>query len=164
MKKIILLLIIVFVSCNSKKPTQFSEEANMEMLIGLDDSKITLKEVIYEQKGKKILIDVWASWCKDCIYGFPKVKELQKEFPDIVFLFLSVDRSNPSWKRAIDKYNLVGKHYNLPEGMSDGEFVNFINLNWIARYMVIDETGEIKLFKATDASDEKIKEALKATR
>jgi thiol-disulfide isomerase/thioredoxin len=164
MKKIILLLIIAFVSCNSKKPTQFSEEANMEMLIGLDDSKITLKEVIYEQKGKKILIDVWASWCKDCIYGFPKVKELQKEFPDVVFLFLSVDRSNPSWKRAIDKYNLVGKHYNLPEGMSDGEFVNFINLNWIARYMVIDETGEIKLFKATDASDEKIKEALKATR
>jgi thiol-disulfide isomerase/thioredoxin len=164
MKKIILLLIIAFISCNSKKPTQFSEEANMEMLIGLDDSKITLKEVIYEQKGKKILIDVWASWCKDCIYGFPKVKELQKEFPDVVFLFLSVDRSNPSWKRAIDKYNLVGKHYNLPEGMSDGEFVNFINLNWIARYMVIDETGEIKLFKATDASDEKIKEALKATR
>ena len=48
--------------------------------------------------------------------------------------------------------------------MDDGEFVNFINLNWIARYMVIDETGEIKLFKATDASDEKIKEALKADR
>ncbi|PQJ77525.1 TlpA family protein disulfide reductase [Polaribacter glomeratus] len=162
MKKIILLLFIVFVSCNSKKPTQFSEEANMEMLLGLDDSKITLREVIYEHKGKKILIDVWASWCKDCIVGFPKVKELQKEFPDVVFLFLSVDRSSPSWKRAIEKYNLIGEHYNLPEGMDDGAFVNFINLSWIARYMVIDEAGEISLFKATDASDEKIKKALKA--
>ena len=53
MKKTLLLLIIVFISCNSKKPTQFSEEANTEMLIGLDNSKITLREVIYEHKAKK---------------------------------------------------------------------------------------------------------------
>jgi len=160
MKKIFLLLIIVFVSC-SDDPKEFSEEANLEMLIGLDDSKITLREVLYQQKGKKIFIDVWASWCKDCIAGFPKVKELQKEFPDVVFLYLSVDISNPSWKRAIERYNLVGEHYNLPKGMNEGDFVDFVNLNWISRYMVIDEKGQIQLFKATDPSDKKIIKALK---
>ena len=160
MKKIFLLLIIVFVSC-SEDPKEFSEEANLEMLIGLDDSKITLREVLYQQKGKKIFIDVWASWCKDCVAGFPKVKELQKEFPDVVFLYLSVDISNPSWKRAIEKYNLVGEHYNLPKGMNEGDFVDFVNLNWISRYMVIDEKGQIQLFKATDPSDKKIIKALK---
>jgi len=161
MKKLFLLLIIVFISCNSEQPTQFSTDAYKEMLIGLDDSKITLREVLYNYKGKKIFIDVWASWCKDCIVGVPKVKKLQKEFPGVVFLFLSVDRSNPSWKRAIKRYNLKGVHYNLPEGMKDGKFVDFINLNWIPRYMVIDETGEITLFKATNAADKKIKEVLK---
>ena len=161
MKKLFLLLIVIFISCNSEKPTQFSTEAYKEMLIGLDDSKITLREVLYNHKGKKILIDVWASWCKDCIVGVPKIKKLQKEFPDVVFLFLSVDRSNPSWKRAINRYNLKGEHYNLPEGMKDGEFVDFINLNWIPRYMVINESGEITLFKATNAADKDIKEALK---
>jgi len=160
MKKIFLLLIIVFVSC-SDDPKEFSEEANLEMLIGLDDSKITLREVLYQQKGKKIFIDVWASWCKDCIAGFPKVRELQKDFPDVVFLFLSVDISNPSWKRAIEKYNLIGEHYNLPKGMNEGDFVDFVNLNWISRYMVIDEKGQIQLFKATDPSNEKIIKALK---
>jgi hypothetical protein len=45
--------------------------------------------------------------------------------------------------------------------MKDGKFVDFINLNWIPRYMVIDETGEITLFKATNAADKKIKEVLK---
>ncbi|WP_339883074.1 TlpA disulfide reductase family protein [Polaribacter vadi] len=160
MKKIFFLLIIVFVSC-SEDPKEFSEEANLEMLIGLDDSKITLREVLYQQKGKKIFIDVWASWCKDCIAGFPKVKKLQKEFPDVVFLFLSVDISNPSWKRAIERYNLVGEHYNLPKGMNEGDFVDFVNLNWISRYMVIDEKGQIQLFKATDPSDKKIIKALK---
>ena len=160
MKKILLLLTLVFLSC-SEDPKQFTEKANLEMLIGLDNSKITLREVIHQQKGKKILIDVWASWCKDCIVGFPKVKELQKEFPEVAYLFLSVDRSNPSWKRGVKKFNLKGIHYNLPKGMNEGDFVDFINLGWIPRYMVINETGEISLFKATNAADKKIKEALK---
>lgn len=161
MKKIFLLLLIVFVGCNREYPTQFSEPANLEMLIGLDNSKITLREVLYDQKGKKVLIDIWASWCKDCIVGFPKLKKLQAEFPDVTYLFLSVDLSNTAWKRAIKKYNLVGEHYNLPKGMNDGDFVDFINLGWIPRYMVINEKGEITLFKATKASDKNIINALK---
>tara|TARA_R110002072_G_scaffold168350_2_gene321900 strand:+ start:622 stop:1113 length:492 start_codon:yes stop_codon:yes gene_type:complete len=163
MKKIFLLLFIVFVGC-SDDPKEFSEEANLEMLIGLDDSKITLREVLYQQKGKKIFIDVWASWCKDCVIGFPKVKELQAEFPEVAFLFLSVDISNPSWKRAIEKYNLVGEHYNLPKGMEEGDFVDFVNLNWISRYMVIDEKGKIEVFRAIDPLDKKIIKALKKTK
>ena len=161
MKKIILLLLITFISCNQEGPKEFSEKALQEMLIGLNDSKITLREVLYKNKGKKILIDIWASWCKDCIVGVPKAKELQKQFPDVVYLFLSVDFSKPSWKRAITKYDLTGEHYNLSKGMNDGDFVDFIHLNWIPRYIVVDEKGGIQLFKATKASDENIVKALK---
>ncbi len=161
MKKIFLVLIIIFTSCNLNNPTEFSEEALQEMLISVDGSKTTLREVLHYKKRKKILIDVWASWCPDCIRDIPKIKELQKEFPDVDFLFLSVDRSNPSWKRAIKKYNLKGNHYNLPKGMNDGDFVDFVNLNWISRFMVIDEKGKIQLFKATKASDNEIVEALR---
>ncbi len=160
MKKIFFLFIIILAGC-SEDPKQFSEKANLEMLIGLDDSKITLREVLNDQKGKKVFIDIWASWCKDCIAGFPRVARLQNEFPDVVFLYLSVDISNPSWKRAIKKYNLKGEHYNLPKGMNEGDFVDFVNLSWISRYMVIDEKGDISLFKATDTSDKRIQEALK---
>ena len=48
--------------------------------------------------------------------------------------------------------------------MKEGDFVDFVNLNWISRYMVIDEKGEITLFKATDTSDKDIVEALKKER
>ncbi|WP_397447368.1 TlpA family protein disulfide reductase [Polaribacter sp. R77954] len=160
MKKIFLIIFITLVGCNIDYPKQFSEKANLEMLIGVNNSKITLREVLHQHKGKKIVIDVWASWCKDCIVGFPKVKDLQAEFPDVVYLFLSVDISNSSWKKAIQKYNLTGEHYNLPQGMNDGDFVDFINLGWIPRYMVIDEEGEITLFKATNTSDKNIRKAL----
>ena len=159
MKKIFLLLTIIFMSC-SPDPTEFSEKALKEMLVAQDGSKLSFREVIYQNKGKKILIDVWASWCKDCIVGIPKIKELQKEFPEVVYVFLSVDLGNSSWKRAIKKYNLVGEHYNLPKGMNDGDFVDFLNVNWIPHYLVIDETGKIEVFKATKITDSNIKKAL----
>ena len=47
-----------------------------------------------------------------------------------------------------------------PKGMKKGEFVDFLNLGWIPRYLVINEKGQITLFKATSASDNDIYEAL----
>lgn len=160
MKKIILLLFITFIGCGTEEPTTFSEKALQEMLIDVNNTKLTFREVLYYNKGKKILIDVWASWCKDCIVGIPDSKKLQKEFPEVVYVYLSVDFSKPSWKRAIEKYNLEGEHYNLPKGMNSGDFVDFINLSWIPRYIVVDEKGQIQLFKATKVTDERIVKAL----
>jgi thiol-disulfide isomerase/thioredoxin len=157
----ILVLLCIFVSCNIETPTTFSEKALNEKLYNLDDVPSTLQEVMNQHKGQKILIDVWASWCRDCIAGMPKVKELQKEFPEVVFLFLSVDERIGSWKRGVKRYKVIGEHYNLPKGMKDGDLVDFLNVSWIPRYIVVDEKGSITLFKATDASDKDIITALK---
>ena len=162
MKKLILLVVaIILTSCNFETPTQFSEKALNDTLISLDGSKISFKEVINQYKGKKILIDVWASWCADCVKGMPKIKQLQKKFPEVVFLFLSVDKKNNSWKNGIIKFKINGEHYNLPKGNKEGDFVDFINLWWIPRYLVVDKKGNISLFKATEVSDKRIMQALK---
>lgn len=160
MKKIYLLFILFISACSFEKPTEFSDSALKETFYSLEDNSYQLKEVLDAYKGKIILIDVWASWCADCIKGLPKVKQLQKEFPEVVFLFLSVDTNKNSWKNGIDRFKIEGNHYNLPTGMKDGDFVHFINLSWISRYMIIDENGKIALFKATNASDTSIKEVL----
>lgn len=163
MKKNIILLVttLVLSSCNFETPTKFSEQAFNDILFSIADEKSTFKEVIHQYKGKKVLIDVWASWCADCIKGLPTVRKLQREFPEVVFLFLSVDKNKNSWKKGIQRFKIKGEHYILPKGMSDGDFVNFINLSWIPRYMVVDETGTISLFKATNSSDKNIIKALK---
>ena len=160
-KKIILVLSLFLVSCNFETPTQFSEKALNDTVVALDDSSASFKDVVNKYKGKKVLIDVWASWCADCIKGLPNVKELQKEFPEVVFLFLSVDERQNSWKKGIQRFKINGEHYNLPKGMKKGDFVDFLNLNWIPRYLVIDEKGGSTLFKATKASDKSIIEALR---
>ncbi|MCL7764097.1 TlpA family protein disulfide reductase [Polaribacter sp. Z014] len=161
-KKILFLILVsILVSCNFEKPTEFSEEALNEKVYNLNDEVATFQEVINQHKGKNILIDVWASWCRDCIKGMPKVKELQAKFPEVVYLFLSVDEKKGSWKRGVKRYNVIGEHYNLPKGMKTGDLVGFLNLNWIPRYVVVNENGKISLFKATEASDNAIIEALR---
>ncbi|RKE90790.1 TlpA family protein disulfide reductase [Ichthyenterobacterium magnum] len=161
MKKIIHFILITCLtfSC-AEPPLQFSEEALNEKVITLDGNAITLSEVLELHQGKTVLIDVWASWCGDCIQGMPKVKAIQNQFKTIDYVFLSVDRSQAAWKRGIEKYKVKGFHYFIPKGQK-GAFGKFLNSNWIPRYMVINPDGSIKLYKATKATDQSIIEALK---
>lgn len=160
-KALFLIFTICLISCNSKNPKQFSEKALQDMVLSVDDIKLTFREVLQKNKNKTILIDVWASWCKDCIAGLPKLKEIQKEFPEVAYVFLSVDRGNKAWKNAIIKYNLEGQHYNFPKGQKNGDFVDFINLWWIPRYIVINKKGEIVVFNSKSSTDDAIITALK---
>lgn len=159
MKKIIVLvLILALTSC--EKPTQFSEEALQETFTSLGKEDVTFQSILEKHKGKKILIDIWASWCRDCIVRLPELKNLQKENPDVSYVFLSLDKSLNSWQKAIDRYKIEGDHYFMKSGKK-GEFGDFLNLWWIPRYVVVDENKEITLYKATKITDKNISEALK---
>ena len=155
---LIIMVLSVF-SCNVETPTQFSEEALNDTFISLDDEVLTFETILEKYKGKQIVIDVWASWCKDCVRGFSKLKQLQEEKDDVVYLFLSLDRSIDKWKRGIDKYNIEGEHYYMQSGWK-GPFGKFLDLDWVPRYLVVDAQGNIKLFRAVKADDKRIRERL----
>jgi len=160
MKKLLFFTsIILLFSCTSKVEKEFSEVALKNNLLEISGTLTSLEDVLNLHKGKKVLIDVWASWCADCVRGFPKVKELQQEFPEVAFLFLSVDKNINAWKKGISRFKLTGEHY-LVENDFDSDLSDFLDLSWIPRYLVIDEKGKISLFKATKAADEKIVKAL----
>jgi len=160
MFKRFLLILVVFTACTFEAPTEFSEKAMKDTFLTLENQPIVFKEILDTYKGKKVLIDVWASWCKDCIVTLPDLKELQKEFPDVVYLFLSLDKSTHRWKKGIKRFNIVGEHYYMKSGW-DGDFGEFLNLNWIPRYMVVNENGFVDLFKSTKITDARIVNALK---
>lgn len=162
MKKLLIIIGLLFIiSCSSREiPTQFSNEALNETLTTLDENKITFQEILDKYKGKKIIIDIWASWCGDCIRGMPKIVSLQKEHPEAVYLFLSLDKTTRAWKNGIKKYNVKGEHYFIDKGYR-GDFSKFIDIDWIPRYMVVNKNGDIDLFKAVKANDPKITDSLK---
>ena len=160
LKSYIIILCLALISCNFETPTQFSEAALNDLFTSFEGEEVSFSSILESHKGKTILIDVWATWCRDCIVGMPIERALQQEFPEVSFVFLSLDRSEAAWKQGIKKYNIQGDHYFMKSG-PDGPFREFLNSNWIPRYLVVDKQGNIKLFKAKKASDSRIKEALK---
>ena len=154
------IFIWVLAGCSFEDPKQFSEISLTEPLKTLDGSTTTFKDVLETHKGKTLVINVWASWCKDCYVGLPNFKELQKEFPNVDYVFLSLDRTEERWKRSLSRYSVKGEHYFMANAKK-GPLGDFLGLWWIPRYVVVDTDGTIKLFKAKKSSDPNIREALK---
>jgi thiol-disulfide isomerase/thioredoxin len=164
--KLIVIVIVtsIFSACTEKKAVStFGTSTLSEKFTAFDGTQVTFENILNMHKGKTIVIDVWASWCSDCLKGLPLVKKLQENTAadDLVYVFLSVDKNQDNWKAAIAKRKIIGDHYFIPTGMK-GAFGESIDLDWIPRYIVVGKDGDIKLYKAIKANDSKILEAINA--
>jgi len=154
MKKILVLTLFftTVLSCQSRVETQFSTEALNDEFITLEGTSIAFKSILEKHEGNTVFIDVWASWCKDCLKGLPGVKELQANNPEVDFVYLSLDKSQVAWKKGINRLQIQGEHYFMQSGWK-GAMGTFLDLDWIPRYMIIDKQGGIKVFKAIETTD-----------
>ena len=158
MKKLLFVLcLFTFIGC--ERPTQFSAEALEETFLNWNEEEVTFQQITDQYKGSKVLIDIWASWCKDCIVTLPELRVLQQNHPDVKYVFLSLDKTTKSWKRGVERFQIEGEHYFM-QGGKKGAFGDFLNVWWIPRYIVLNEKGDITLFKATKITDKNIVEAL----
>lgn len=114
------------------------------ILIGLDGKQFNFSKY----KGKVVYVDFWASWCGPCRGEFPFSKKMhdgftEKQKKNVVFLYVSIDEDENSWKNAVEKLNLN----NGDHGISNGGFGSGVSqkyqINSIPRYMIIDKNGTI---------------------
>ena|SRR5690554_6591156 len=161
----ILFLALLSISKAQEVPTEmkteFDETSLSQTLQDLDGNQMTVGEVFKKYEGKIILLDVWASWCPDCIKGLPALKEVQRQYPELVYLFFSLDRigKEEAWKNGIEKFDIQGEHYWFNTEWKN-EFTNYIGLNWIPRYLLIDKEGKIAHYYAIHANDTTMMETL----
>ena len=162
MKRIIALLIaFATFSCTSNaQKTKFSEEALSETLLATDGSQVAFKDILKKHKGKTLVIEVWASWCGDCVKAMPKLKELQANNPDVAYVFISMDKTVDKWKAGIEKHEMKGDNYMANDQMK-GVFAKAIDVDWIPRYIILDKKGKIVLYRAIETDFDKINETLK---
>jgi len=141
--------------------TEFDSVSLGQSIYDLEGNKLTVGEVLKKYEGKTILLDLWASWCPDCIKGLPKLKEVQAQYPDLVYLFFSLDRvgKEDAWKNGIEKYDIKGEHYWFNTEWKNA-FTEYIGINWIPRYMLIDKEGKIAHYYAIHADDPQMMEVL----
>ena len=162
MKRIILLLIaFATFSCTKAQKTEFSKEALSETLLATDGSQVAFQDILKKYKGKTLVIEVWASWCGDCVKAMPKLKELQTNNPDVAYLFISMDKTADKWKSGIEKHELKGDHFMANDQMK-GVFAKAVDVDWIPRYIIVDKTGKIALYRAIETDFDKINDTLKS--
>jgi thiol-disulfide isomerase/thioredoxin len=164
MKYITSILIIAFlfigVGCKKEILREFPKEALEDTMQTIDGKSVKFEEILAKHKGKTIFIDIWASWCGDCLKGIPGVKEIQKNNPQLTYLFLSLDKKEKNWKAGIEKHTLIGEHYFLKDGFKS-PFCKAIDVDWIPRYMIINPDGSIKLYEAVKTNDKALQAAIK---
>lgn len=161
MKKIALLIVVFATfSCTLAQKTEFSKKALSETLLATNGSQVQFKDILKNQKGKTTVIEVWASWCGDCVKAMPKIKELQANNPTVSYVFISMDKTADKWKEGIEKHQLNGLQFMANDGMK-GEFGKSIDLDWIPRYIIIDKTGKIVLYRAIETDFDQINATLK---
>jgi len=161
MKKIFLFVVVLAsISCQSQSK-DFTKTTLDNKLVATDGKQTAFSEIIAKHRGKTVVLEIWASWCSDCVKAMPKLKELQKNNPNVDYVFVSMDKAEDKWKAGIEKHELKGDHYWATDGMK-GKFGQSIDLDWIPRYIIIDKTGKIVLYRAVETDFEKMEATLKS--
>ena len=96
-------------------------------------------------KGKYVLIDLWATWCKPCCYEIPFVKEIEHRLKDknIVFVSISSDKDVEAWKKMVKEEKMGGVQLNFDRNR---DFMNYFYAKSIPRFIIIDP--EMKIVNA----------------
>jgi thiol-disulfide isomerase/thioredoxin len=162
MRKLLLFftLSIFGLGCSQKVPqankTGFSKEALAQKLEDEEGKTITIQQILDQHKGKVVVLDFWAGWCRDCLKALPKAKELEENNKNIDFVFLSLDRSKEGFEKSLERFEMKDKeNYWFASGWKN-DFNNYVDLNWIPRYMVIDQKSAIAKYYAISPEDPEI--------
>lgn len=152
----IFLLLISFHLMAQKIPsvmkTVFTEAALNQSIQNTKGETIPIQKIFETNRGQVIVLDLWATWCPDCIITLPKLKKLQIDNPKVKFIYFSLDRNEESWKKGLVKHQLIGDHYWFDSGWKN-DFNEMIELNWIPRYLILDQEGNIAHYYATSTDD-----------
>ncbi len=90
----------------------------------------------------------------------PEVKKLNQTYgKEVVFVNLSFDKTFEKWIQGIEKHEVEGENYFIGDNMK-GTFGKSLDVDWIPRYLIVDKTGKIVLYRAIEKDFDKIKEVL----
>lgn len=88
------LLVASALACNAPPPRGGEDGAANELkpapelVLTTIDGKETIS--LAEQKGKVVLVDLWATWCAPCISELPHLQEMSDRFDASDFLMLGI--------------------------------------------------------------------------
>lgn len=116
-------------------------------------------------RGKIVLVDFWASWCKPCRASFPHMKELYKKYNSKGFEVLGItnDTNHNAWKKAIKDDGIpwlnVADEFPTEGPVRTAKVITSYGMDYLPSTVLIDKEGIIiaKLLHG-DELDKKLEE------
>lgn len=93
-----------------------------------------------DQRGKRVVLEVFASWCGACRRVTPELAALHRERgDDVVFVGVSVDDSKERARAAKERWGIP-----YPVVLDDGSVAKGYDVSVLPTLILIDEAGEIR--------------------
>lgn len=95
-------------------------------------------------KGKVVLLNFWASWCRPCIAEIPKLKDIYIRYHKKGFeiVGIAIKDSIPFWKHAIYQNHILW--HNIIEAQdTDKQATNIYCITYIPQNILLSENGKI---------------------
>ncbi|MGD0050105.1 MAG: thioredoxin-like domain-containing protein [Bryobacteraceae bacterium] len=126
-------------------------------LVTKDGEYVTPDDV----KGKVVLLDFWASWCKPCEASLPTLQHLFKHYDKQEFLLISIstDQNEEAWQRFLSSH-----HMEWPQAHDrDSKLQRMFDVRVIPTWVLIDAEGVVRSYATGSGSDSmaQIEDAIK---
>lgn len=102
-----------------------------------DGNQIGLEKL----RGRVVLLDFWASWCRPCLQKMDELAPFQADFEanNIAIVHVSLDADNFVWQKTIAERGIRGTH--LLSENPDGNIANRYGVKAIPQYFIIGKNG-----------------------
>ncbi len=157
-----ILALVIFSACNNT--TDKTDPVKVENTKAVQASYTTKSETLpsfklqtadgklvnlADLKGKKVFVNLWATWCPPCRAEIPSIEKLYKKTDKekVAFVMLSLD---DNFNAA--KHFAKAKHLQLPVYYPAENLPSMFNINGIPATFIFNEKGE--LIKANMGMDD----------
>lgn len=130
----------------TKKLQQISSGTLVFKAQNLKGDTITERDL----KGKLVLVDFWASWCKPCIETIPKIEVLHNKYANkgLQVVSISVDTNPNDWLKYMNKHSVPW----LSLWGNGRELTERYGFQYIPHILLADSTGKV-LQNGIDANE-----------
>ncbi len=127
----------------------------------IDGKKFSLSK----QKGRYVVLDFWASWCRDCREAAPFMAGMARQFGPlgVQFVGVSMDTDKTAWRNAVEHYGLSYTHVGELKEWKESAAAAAYGVKWLPSMVLIDPEGKVALSTVlTDKLERMLYEVTKA--
>jgi len=154
-KSLICILLGTFLfACSGKNNPAFNGNAakGSAKYLMVEADVVTVKKAIAEKKGKIVLLNMWATWCRPCVEEFPYIITLYNKYKDkgLDVITISFDFEAPVAISFLEKQKADFTNFLKNPQQDENDFINGIDEEWmgaIPATWLYDRNGGSQFFE-----------------